>query len=325
MPRAKGNPRKSEAERELRGMGQMIMAKGMSDLQASLDHNPRAALRDPAYFALHLKAAAAIRAVDQLDWYDSDFLRRLEVAKHYLAQVRPDALARFTNGFEPLKPAAGSRETLIDDVFDADTCAAIIAHSRAAQIEAFAMQETENAAFGRDVVWDYPLFLELQEQMRPRIEAIVGVPLVSSYNFLSRYGAQGRCALHMDHPDAMYTFDYCIEQDAVWPIYCSRAVEWPTAGAASGFDPEAIIADPAYDFAEHLLRPNQALLFNGSSQWHYRRPKVAGGFCHLLFFHYFPAGCEALVEPRCWAEHFGIGELQPLCDLFVRPDVDGLA
>lgn len=288
-------------------------------------HDPRAALRDPAYFALHLKAAASIRAVEQMNWYDSHFLRRLEVAKHYLAAVRPDALDTFIAGFDALKPAAGFRETLIADVFDAATCQAITAHSRMAKINAVDKQPAENAQFGRDVVWDYPFFLELQEQVRPRIEAILGIPLTSSYNFLSRYGAQGRCDLHMDHPDAMYTFDYCIEQDAVWPIYCSRVVEWPTVDVARRFDPDAIIADPQFDFAEHLLRPNQALLFNGSSQWHYRRPKEAGGFCHLLFFHYFPAGCEALVEPACWAEHFGISELQPLCDLFVRPDAEGLA
>lgn len=282
-------------------------------------------LRDPGYFALHLRAFAAIRAVDKLGWYDSHFLRRLEVAKRYLADVRPNELAAFTAGFEALKPPAGFRETLIDDVFDAETCAALLTHGRTARIEGYDMrQTTENTAFGREVVWDYPFFVALQEQVRPQIEAIVGRPLVSSYNFLSRYGADGKCDLHMDHPNAMYTFDYCIAQDAVWPIYVSRVTDWPTVDFARSFDPEAIIADADYDFAERLLRPNQALLFNGSSQWHYRRPKTAGGFCHLLFFHYFPAGCENLVTPRRWADHFGIAELEPLCDLFVQPEVDGL-
>ncbi len=302
-----------------------IKTISMTDASVTLDSDPRARLRDPAYFALHLRAAAAIRAIDQLGWYDSHFLRRFEVAKRYLAEVRPEALGAFSAGFDALKPPSGFHETPIADVFDSATCEAIIAHSRAAKIDAFDMQDAENAAFGRDVVWDYPLFLQLQEQVRPRIEAIVGAPLVSSYNFLSRYGAQGKCDLHMDHPDAMYTFDYCIEQDAVWPIHVSRATYWPTADFARGFNPEAIIAEPELDFADHLLRPNQALLFCGSSQWHYRRPKAAGGFCHLLFFHYFPAGCEALVEPRRWAEHFALPELQPLCDLFAKPDADGLA
>jgi hypothetical protein len=285
----------------------------------------RSRLSDPAYFALHIRAARAIGTVNQFIWYDAHFLRRLEVAKSYLADVRPDRLADFVDGFEALKPAEGFRETMIADVFDAATHEAIIVAARAAKIEMFEMQEKENADFGRAVVWDHPYFLELQEQVRGRISDIVGKPLVSSYNFLSRYGADGKCELHMDNPNAMYTFDYCIEQDTVWPIHISRVVDWPSAETFGGFDPEKIIADPQYGFADHLLRPNQALLFNGSSQWHYRRPKTAGGFCHLLFFHYYPAGCEALVEPRRWAAHFAIAELEPLCDLFVHPEIDGLA
>ena len=296
----------------------------MTGAVAGLEAHVRARLRDPAYFALHLQAAAAIREVGGLGWYDSQFLRRLEVAKRYLAAVRPDALATFSDGFAALQPAPAFRETLIDDVFDAATHAAIIEASRTAAIDTSTMQARENAAFGRDVVWDHPFFLTLQEQVRPLAETIAGMALVSSYNFLSRYGAQGKCDLHMDHPDAMFTFDYCIAQDAVWPIHVSRPVDWPTAEFAQNFDPEAIIADPRYGFAEHLLQPNQALLFNGSSQWHYRRPKQAGGFCHLLFFHYVRAGCEDLVQPRRWADHFPIPELAPLCDLFLDGETDGL-
>ena len=41
----------------------------------------RERLRDPAYFALHLQAAAAIREVGDLGWYDSHFLRRVEAMR----------------------------------------------------------------------------------------------------------------------------------------------------------------------------------------------------------------------------------------------------
>lgn len=282
-------------------------------------------MRDPAYFALHVRAAAAIRTVDQIGWYDSHFLRRLEIAKQYLAEVRPETSAAFVAAFEALKPSAAFRETLINDVFDTASYEAITAISRAVEADRSDDQARESARFGRDVIWDHPFFLKLQESLRERISEIVGQPLVSSYNFLSRYGPHGKCSLHLDHPSAMYTFDYCIDQDAVWPIFVSRAGDWPDADFKARFDPEAIKADPAQDFAEHLLRPNQALLFNGSSQWHYRNPKPAGGFCHLLFFHYFPAGCEDLVDPARWAEHFAIPELGPLCDLFHAPDRDGFA
>lgn len=293
----------------------------MTGAQANLASDPRAALRDPAYFALHLKAVAAIREVDQLCWYDSHFLRRFEVAKRYLAGVRPDALAEFVELFSILLPRDGFREIVMDDVFDAATRDEIIAVSRAAKPKPTSQQDKENAKFGRHVLWDIPFYLDLQEKLRPLVSELVGRPLVSSYNFLSLYGSQGRCDLHMDHVKAMYTFDYCIEQDAVWPIYLSRVVDWPTN--EEDFNPARIMADPDLDFREHWLQPDRALLFNGSSQWHYRNPKAAGGFCNLLFFHYYPEGCEALVNPVSWADHSGITELGPLCDLFHQPGRDG--
>lgn len=273
-------------------------------------------LRDPEYFGLHLEGLASLREIGSLGWYDEHFLRRLEVAKHYLGKVQPDALGAFTASFAPLIPAEDFREIVLEDVFDAATHAAIREASRTAVVRMDRQLEDENATFGRDVVWNEPFYLELQEQLRPRLEGVLGRPLVSSYNFLSLYGPEGKCEPHLDHPNAMFTFDYCIDQDEVWPIYVSRAVPWPDAAAAQAFDRGKLKADPAMQFREHELRPNRALIFNGSSQWHYREPKSSGQFCNLLFFHYYPAGCEDLVKPVRWADCTGIEVLRPLCDLF---------
>lgn len=290
-----------------------------------LDPSPQSRLRDPAYFALHLQAASAIRAVGQLGWYDSHFLRRVEVARRYLAMVRPDRLGDFLDGLAQLTPASTFREVVIDDVFDAATREEVIALARIAQPKPGEREARESADFGRDVVWQVPRFLVLQEAVRPRVEQLVGRPLVSSYNFLSRYGAAGRCDVHMDHPLAMFTFDYCIEQDAVWPIYASRVIDWIGGEVPARYDPAAIIGDTGLDFREHRLEPGQALLFNGTSQWHHRHPMSGGSFCNMVFFHYYPEGCDNLVEPHRWQAHFGIPELGPLCDLFTHPGHDGLA
>lgn len=289
-----------------------------------LDASPRSRLRDPGYFTLHLQAAMAIREVGQLGWYDSHFLRRVVIAERYLAKVRPAALADFRDGLARLTPAPTFREVVVDDVFDIATREEITAVARSVQPQPGERQARENAEFGRDVIWQVPPFLRLQEAVRPRVEQLAGRPLVSSYNFLSRYGAAGRCDVHMDDPLAMFTFDYCIEQDAVWPIHVSRLVDWIGGEVPAEFNPAAITADRGLDYREHLLKPNQALLFNGTSQWHYRHPKTRGGFCNLLFFHYYPEGCEDLVVPRRWLAHFGFPELEPLCDLFAHPSHDGL-
>ena len=101
--------------------------------------------------------------------------------------------------------------------------------------------------------------------------------------------------------------------------------DWLGGEMRADFDPAAIIADPGLDFREHRLEPGQALLFNGTSQWHHRRPRAQGSLCNMLFFHYYPEGCENLVMPHRWLAHFGIPELGPLCDLFTHPGHDGLA
>jgi len=287
-----------------------------------LDDAIRAKLRDPAYLDLHMAAVTAIRQVGVVDWYDSDFVRRFEVAKRYLAQVRPDALETFVRGFDALLPPTDFANVVIDDLFDAATQDQIREAVR--NIPQNSLKDEEMRDFGRHIVHDYSLFVDLQQQLLPRMSAMVGRDLVPGYNFLSLYGGAGRCDPHMDEPGSMFTLDYCIDQSDEWPIWFSRVVDWPTVETMRNWDPQAIKADPALAFRPHVLRPGEALLFNGSSQWHYRDAITPGGFCNLLFFHYYPAGCRNLIWPQLWPRHFAIPELGPLCELFHERGEDGL-
>jgi len=287
-----------------------------------LDQAIREKLRDPAYLDLHLTAVMAIGRVGRVEWYDSHFLRRYEAAKLYLSQVRPDALGSFVRGFDVLLPPTDFRNLLVSDLLDASTREQIRAAARAIPKEY--VKDYEMRDFGRHIVHDFPLFVEIQRQLLPRISALVGIDLEPGYNFLSLYGCTGRCAPHRDEPKSMFTLDYCIEQSEEWPIWLSKVVDWPTLETMRSWSPEAIKADPALDFRSYALRPGEALLFNGSSQWRYRDPIKPGGFCSLLFFHYYPAGCKALVTPRLWPQWFDIPELVPLCELFNEYGGDGL-
>lgn len=287
-----------------------------------LDEAIKAKLRDPAYLDLHMQAVKAIRQVGVVDWYDSHFVRRFEVAKLYLAQVRPDVLEAFVRGFDILLPPPGFANVVIDDLFDPATQEQI--RDAARSIPQEWLKDEEMRDFGRHIVHDYPPFIALQQRLLPRISALVGRELVPGYNFLSLYGGAGRCDPHMDEPRSMFTLDYCIEQSGDWPIWFSRVTGWPTMDIMRNWDPQAIKADPALAFRPHVLQPGQALLFNGSSQWHYRDAITPGGFCNLLFFHYYPAGCGDLIWPHLWARHFDIPELGPLCELFHECGADGL-
>lgn len=287
-----------------------------------LDQAIKAKLRDPAYLDLHMAAVTAIRRIGIVDWYDSHFVRRFEVAKLYLSQVRPDALEPFVRGFDVLLPPAGFRNVVIDDLFDAATHELIREAVRAIPEEYLKTYEMRD--FGRHIVHDYPLFVELQRHLLPRMSALVGRDLEPGYNFLSLYGGAGRCDPHMDEPGSMFTLDYCIDQSHDWPIWFSKVVDWPTVETMRNWDAQAIRTDPALEFRPHLLKPGQALLFNGSSQWHYRDAISPGGFCNLLFFHYYPVGCKSLIWPHLWPERFDIPELGPLCELFHERGEDGL-
>ncbi|APE27322.1 hypothetical protein [Aurantiacibacter gangjinensis] len=273
-------------------------------------------LKDPAYLDRHLVAATIVRQLSALDWYDSLFLRHWVAARRYLAIVRPDRLAQFEDGFLALKPAAGFEPIILRDMLGEAR------RSELAQIVSAmppSLLEThELSSFGRYVVHDHPPFSALQQELLPLVSDHAGMALEAGYNFLSLYGAEGRCPPHMDQPISMFTLDYCIDQDGEWPIHFSQMVEWPELGKDQALAIHEIASDERLQFQSVTLQPDDAVFFCGSSQWHYRDPKPASGHCHLLFFHYFPEGCADLVTPSSWPRHFDLPELEPLLDLLAE-------
>ena len=138
--------------------------------------------------------------------------------------------------------------------------------------------------------------------MTARLSELVGEPVEPGYNFLSLYNENGICQPHRDAPDAKWTVDYCIRQSMPWQIHLSEPRSW-------------LDVEPATEFHRRALKPGQALIFNGSSQWHYRAamPKfMPENYCHLVFFHFVPQGTAVLSDPRNWASHFGIKEMAEL-------------
>lgn len=273
----------------------------------------RAKLSNERYLHGHLAAAAALRSVKSAPWYDSAFLRYFEAAKIFLRDVRPELVENFVRGFDPIRPPANFDLCELDNLFDRETRSKIkrvLAETPKAQLE-----HHEESSFGRQILRDHPFFTQLQGELQARVSELAGRPLSSSYNFMCLYGDTGQCELHMDEPRSMYTLDYCIDTDVEWPIYLSNPVNWPSAEQMENWTSDDVMDDPQLGFAPHVLKPNSALFFTGSSQWHYRSPIPDGGFAHLLFFHFYPTGFEELVLASNWHRHFDIPELEPLCDL----------
>jgi len=246
-------------------------------------------------------------------WYDSIWLEEYTKARAVISNIKPDALASFEAAFQIFQTRSDFLEKVFDRVFDEKTLDEIKRVVKSILPSEVEMREAKS--FKRFVVHDNPYFTELQRQLTPLVSTAAGEPLELSYNFLSLYSNMGVCPVHLDSPQAKWTLDLCIEQSVSWPIYFSRPQVWSEIASRNWTDEkweEAIKNSPSAGFNSYSLEPGQAILFSGSSQWHYRdpMPKSDGrSSCDLLFFHFIPQGTSELVNPRNWAKLFDIPEL----------------
>jgi hypothetical protein len=246
-------------------------------------------------------------------WYDSGWLTQYEEAKAIVRAAKPDALAAFVEAFRILRTRPDFKVKFFERAFDSATLDEI--RRVTASLRPTDLELHEARQFGRFVIHDHPFFTELQRRMVPFVIEAVGEPVEANYNFLSLYTSKGVCAVHLDAPEAKWTLDLCIDQSAPWPIYFSKVQPWPDFNVET-WKNEAwennIKGSRSLEFSSCTLQPGQAVLFSGSSQWHYRDPMPeAGGkqFCTLLFFHFIPRGAADLVRPKNWSRMFGIPEL----------------
>jgi len=245
-------------------------------------------------------------------WYDGQWLKRFVAVKAWLSVHRPARLQEFLDAVKVLRTRPDYRVQHVARVFDDPVLAKVAAHSRAFSHDKLELHEAKT--FGRFVVHNDPWFTDLQNQFTGLVSDLAGEDVEPHYNFLSLYTRQGVCQVHMDAPEAKWTLDICIEQSAPWPIHFRQIVPWPEHPNLPATDwDRAIKESPDLRFESVALEPNQAVLFSGSSQWHYRDPlpnRTAASFCTLLFFHYIPRGSRPLVEWWRWPAIFGIPELQ---------------
>jgi hypothetical protein len=243
-------------------------------------------------------------------WYDSVWLSAYHQARATIAARAPGRLGDFDQALSIFRTRPAFKPCLLDSAFDADTLDDI---RRATAALAPAQLELHEArSFRRFVVHDHPLFNALQQRIVDRVGEAVGEAVEASYNFLSLYGPLGVCPLHLDAPLAKWTLDLCIDQSDAWPIYFSPIVGWPRPGDYAHDWEDRVKREFAGAFTAHSLEPGQAVVFSGSSQWHYRDAMPGTGakkFCDLLFFHFVPRGTLELSDPANWARLFGIPEL----------------
>ena len=246
-------------------------------------------------------------------WYDSVWLTKYEMAKAIIRMVRPDGLAEFIDAFRVFHTRSDFKARLLERPFDDATLVEISREVKSLRPTDLKLHEARR--FGRIVVQHHPFFTELQQRVVPLVSEVAGEVVEASYNFLSLYTAMGVCPLHLDAPRAKWTFDLCVDQSVPWPIYFSQVRPWPDSEIEGWPDADweaTLKRSPSLHFTPYVLQPGQAVVFSGSSQWHYREAipdPSRRQFCTLLFFHFIPRGTAELAQPKNWARLFGLPEL----------------
>jgi hypothetical protein len=100
---------------------------------------------------------------------------------------------------------------------------------------------------------------------------LAGRPLKPSYCFLSMYGSDGVCPIHVDRPQCQFTIDLQVNTDGEWPIYIEKK--------------------------PYKLTNGEALFYSGTGQEHFRKPMKEDGtasFMDLVFFHFVPVEWQGI-------------------------------
>ncbi|MEE4451354.1 hypothetical protein [Novosphingobium resinovorum] len=275
--------------------------------------SPTLDLTDPLAAHHYMVAMRILHDLPTFAWYDSCFLAKFEAACRMLEILAPERLEAFTDAFAPLHTRADFEVRRVSTVLAPERFTDLLAH--VSTLEPGSLKSHEQGLFGRSIRHDLPILTALQKELTPLVSRLAGEVVEPCYNFLSLYHGDGRCPPHLDAPSAKWTLDVCLAQSCEWPIHFSRPGPWPRATEIALGLPK-----PAYE--SHVLRPNDAILFSGSAQWHYRDAIPDGGFCHLAFLHYHPAGCNDLVDPNRWAAYFDLPALDVLIATFdaLHPD-----
>jgi hypothetical protein len=261
---------------------------------------------------------------DRYPWYDGRWLGAYAAALRILSERRPELVEPFEQALAVLRvpPSFETRE--LPGLLDPASLGAFEELIRGFGVADVTTHEA--TTFGRLVVHDHPVVLEVQHQLLDLASRLAGEPLVPSYTFVSLYTGSGVCAVHLDAPPAKWTLDLCVRQSEPWPLHVSQPVPWPVDGVADEGWEARVLGDPGLRFRPVTLEPGGAVFFGGSSQWHHRAPHPGAhdAYCDLVFLHFIPAGTEDLVRPEAWATLFDAPELEGLTYGEVRvTGVDG--
>lgn len=248
----------------------------------------------------------------RLPWYDAPWLNEYRRARAWIGAHHPEKLEDFESRLRPLRTRSDFSITHLHDVLNPTTFAAM--RQTLANLMTRDISFEDVRSFGRLILRNEPEITVIHESLVDLVSSVVGEPVEASYNFLSLYTSIGACDIHMDAPSAKWTLDLCIDQSVEWPISFSEVVEWPDESFDASDDWRARVKSN-HCFTPYTLRPNEAIVFSGSSQWHYRDPipsKSRKDYCSLIFFHFIPMNTRSIVDCAKWPQIFDLPDMESL-------------
>ena len=160
--------------------------------------------------------------------------------------------------------------------------------------------ESDQGDFSRRYGNNIGIFQHLHGQLVDFASEQFGEKVKPSYSFLSLYDENGICPLHIDRDQCLYTIDYLIRQDQKepWPIYIGEAMSDEKRAQISGTEKghpkteqDITRVKSKEKFTKIELAENDAVLYSGTHQWHYR-DRIPSGNADLVFFHFVPEGFD---------------------------------
>lgn len=152
----------------------------------------------------------------------------------------------------------------------------------------------DTGTFVRSYAHNPSYLVAMHKQLADFASDTFGIKLKPSYVFLSMYQENGICPLHIDRPQCFRTIDLLVRTTAKedWPIRIGRPmtdeeratiIESEKGHPETDEDIQAVI--DSQEWTDVNLNPNDAVLYSGTHQWHYR-PHRLKGTADLAFFHF---------------------------------------
>jgi hypothetical protein len=162
----------------------------------------------------------------------------------------------------------------------------------------------DNNEFIRDYAHNHPFFKDIHYKLIDIASNFFNEKVKPSYCFLSMYKQNGICPLHIDRDQCRYTIDYLISstQEKSWPIHIAQHMsDNQRAQHMLDDDGHPKTIDEINDriskenFETFYLNSNDAVLYSGTHQWHYRSERL-NGEANLIFFHFVPEGFDGPLD-----------------------------